>query len=345
MNVRQRFEQEMPGKVFLDTDIQIMEAYFHEKGWLAAGDRLLKLEKPGEGNMNKVLRATTQSGSFIVKQARPWVEKYPEYAAPVERLEVEATFFQIANGIPALSPYTPDILDFDAENHIMAVEDLGTGKGYTAIYEPGNLLTAAEVADLATYLSLLHAWKPAPGAPAFPRNLKLRKDLNHIHIFKFPFDSNNGLPLDDIQAGLGEAALPFQHHAVLKTRIAELGDCYIDEGPCLLHGDFYPGSWLATSSGLKVIDPEFAFMGPAEFDLGVLMAHLMLAEQGEEIIADLLNAYQQGDRFDLSLAYAFAGTEILRRLIGIAQLPLSLEVSQKTDLMNQAAEWILPPNQ
>ncbi len=344
MNVRQRFEQEMPGKVFLDTDIQTMEAYFHEKGWLTPGDRLLKLEKPGEGNMNKVLRATTQSGSFIVKQARPWVEKYPQFAAPVERLEVEATFFKIANGITALSPYTPDILDFDAGNHIMAVEDLGTGKGYTTIYEPGTLLTAAEVEALARYLSLLHAWKPEPGAPAFPRNLKLRKDLNHIHIFEFPFNPDNGLNLDEIQTGLSAVAQPFQHNSVLKSRVAELGDCYIEEGPCLLHGDFYPGSWLATSSGLKVIDPEFAFMGPAAFDLGVLIAHMMLAEQSEEIIADLLKAYKQGDRFDLSLAYAFAGTEILRRLIGVAQLPLSLEISQKEGLMNQAGEWILAHN-
>ena len=43
--------------------------------------------------MNCTLRVTTTRRSFILKQARPWVEKYPQIAAPVERARVEAAFY------------------------------------------------------------------------------------------------------------------------------------------------------------------------------------------------------------------------------------------------------------
>ena len=56
--------------------------------------------------------------------------------------------------------------------------------------------------------------------------------------------------------------------------MAKVGDIYLsDDGGVLLHGDYYPGSWLKTDAGFRVIDPEFCFLGPPEFDLGVLAAH------------------------------------------------------------------------
>ena len=43
----------------------------------------------GDGNMNLVLRVTTDRQSVIVKQARPWVEKYRDIPAPAERILAE----------------------------------------------------------------------------------------------------------------------------------------------------------------------------------------------------------------------------------------------------------------
>ena len=60
--------------------------------------------------------------------------------------------------------------------------------------------------------------------------------------------------------------------------VRELGALYLQDGTSLLHGDYFPGSWLQTAAGVRVIDPEFCFFGPPEFDVGVLLAHLHLAQ-------------------------------------------------------------------
>ena len=40
------------------------------------------------------LRVQTAERSFILKQSRPWVEKYPAIPAPEERVLVEAAFYE-----------------------------------------------------------------------------------------------------------------------------------------------------------------------------------------------------------------------------------------------------------
>ena len=45
----------------------------------------------------------------------------------------------------------------------------------------------------------------------------------------------------------------------------------------LLHGDLHTGSIMAEAGKTMVIDPEFAFYGPMGFDIGALLANLLLA--------------------------------------------------------------------
>jgi hypothetical protein len=40
------------------------------------------------------------------------------------------------------------------------------------------------------------------------------------------------------------------------TRVNELGEIYLADGAQLVHGDFFPGSWLRTPHGPMIIDPE-----------------------------------------------------------------------------------------
>jgi 5-methylthioribose kinase len=119
-----------------------------------------------------------------------------------------------------------------------------------------------------------------------------------------------------------------------------LGEKYLKKGTKLLHGDFYPGSWLKTASGLKVIDPEFSFLGDAEFDLGVMIAHLKMAKFDSIQIDEIVKEYTNRSTLDLNLLAQYTGVEILRRLIGLAQLPLKLELHEKLQLVEEAAKKI-----
>ena len=45
----------------------------------------------------------------------------------------------------------------------------------------------------------------------------------------------------------------------------------------LIHGDLHTGSIMATLEDTRVIDPEFAFIGPIGFDVGAVIGNLLLA--------------------------------------------------------------------
>ena len=95
--------------------------------------------------------------------------------------------------------------------------------------------------------------------------------LNHEHIFDLPLQSDNGLDLDGLTAGLSASARALKEHAQYAQAVKDLGQRYLGEGTSLLHGDFYPGSWVESGNDVWIIDPEFCFLGPAEFDVGVFV--------------------------------------------------------------------------
>jgi 5-methylthioribose kinase len=55
--------------------------------------------------------------------------------------------------------------------------------------------------------------------------------------------------------------------------------------------------------------------------------------------------YQKHKGFDIALALNFAGVEIVRRLVGLAQLPLELDLNKKTTLLAVARDLVISPEQ
>ncbi|WP_035468356.1 phosphotransferase [Algoriphagus mannitolivorans] len=288
----------------------------------------------GPSNMNLVLRIKTSNRSVILKQSKPYVRKFPQIPAPIQRIQVEFEFLQLLENHPLAAKFVPKILAYDASNHILLTEDLGKGKDFSGIYSGEKSLNETDISTLMEFINVLHGIQ----AKDFPDNMDMRI-LNHEHIFHFPFQKENGFDLDSIQPGLQKLSLEFKHNELLKEKIESLGKQYLSKGETLLHGDFYPGSWLEVSTGLKVIDPEFGFMGDREFDLGVFLAHLDLGQQKEDLKNQVISSYSHS--FNLPLLKAYRGVEILRRLIGIAQVPVNMTLSQKEALLNFAKSLII----
>jgi 5-methylthioribose kinase len=94
-----------------------------------------------------------------------------------------------------------------------------------------------------------------------------------------------------------------------------------------------------------VIDPEFGFYGPAEFDVGVFLAHLLLSNQPSEMRALWRRAYLAPPEFDESLMIQLAGVEIMRRIIGYAQLPVGYGLERKSELLQISRKMVLEPQQ
>ncbi|MEL7263924.1 MAG: phosphotransferase, partial [Planctomycetota bacterium] len=128
----------------------------------------------------------------------------------------------------------------------------------------------------------------------------------------------------------------------VESRISELEHRYLSPASKghLLHGDYYPGSWLKTANGFRLIDPEFCFVGPPEFDLGVMAGHQILCGGEVDFVQEVLERYSEcsADKvpIDSMLLRGFAGVEILRRLLGVAQLPLSASADRRGVMLEMA---------
>lgn len=340
MHLKDKFKSLHPDVIFLEQEVSpALQTYLKEKNWLQEGEQLKSVEKPGEGNMNFVTRLNTSQRSLILKQSRPWVQKYPQVNAPIERVYIEYNFYRFIAPHKNINRFTPAVLGFDPENFILLLEDLGEGADYTYLYQPDKFLSEEETQALASLLSTLHQVEVQAKDRQHFDNLAMKK-LNHEHIFVYPYLEDNGFNLDEVQPGLQAVALSYKKDEKVKETISRLGKIYLQDHETLLHGDYYPGSWLKVKGGLKLIDPEFSYFGRAEFDLGVMLAHLKMSQHPEATLEQLLNTYQKPDTFDDSLLWAFAGVEIMRRLIGLAQLPLSLSLAQKEALLAEAARLI-----
>lgn len=308
-------------------------------GWLDPGEEVVRIARAGEGNMNLVLRVATDRRSMIVKQSRPWVEKYPSIEAPADRMLVEMAFYDAVRDHEGLAAGLPRLLAADRGLRLAAFEDLGDVVDFTSMYADGAEGNGA-LAWLAGWLSALHG---APFPDPLRRDLANRamRRLNHAHLFDIPLRPDNGLDLDAITPGLQAPADRLKSDRAYRDAVVELGRLYLEDGPVLLHGDFYPGSWVRGADGPRVIDPEFCFFGPAEYDVGVLVAHLFFARVADDAIRDVLSAYTPPAGFDGELAGRFAGMEVMRRLIGVAQLPMVRTLDEKEALLGRSRSLVL----
>ncbi len=332
------FQRQFPNVLFLSIDNKPeLEQYLRNRGAIAHDEGIVSLGIPGEGNMNCVVRVITQRKQFILKQSRPWVEKYPQIAAPIQRIEIEAAYYRAVQKESNLAKMSPQIHWYDDHHFLLSLEDLGPAADFSHLYRSSEFLRDDHLSILMQYLNQLHSLGPVDD---FPNNLSMRR-LNHEHIFHFPFLQDNGMDLDTITLGLADAAEGIKADQILKDRIKRYGEIYLSEGPSLLHGDFYPGSWLWAKEKIYVIDPEFSFQGAPEFDLGVLIAHLFLSQQETTMIKTITSTYAHWQVCKQEWLAAFAGIEILRRLLGVAQLPLALSLTTKQTLIEAAREWIM----
>jgi 5-methylthioribose kinase len=310
--------------------------YLRVIGCIPATECATEVEVAGEGNMNLTLRVYAGTQGFIVKQSVPYVAKYPSIPAPADRINKEIQFYQTIQTHPELAAKTPQVLHCDPDTHIAVIEDLGQCPDYTFLYKSGRTIEETTLTELTEWLAALHRIDTkALLKDGFDNSEMLQ--LNHAHIFELPFRADNGFDLEAICPGLTELAREIQGDAQIVHTAETIGAKeYLNQSKVLTHGDFYPGSILKTHSGPAIIDPEFCALGRREFDLGVFYAHLILSQQAQVHIDHFLNRCQTLLPFEQKLTQQFAGIEIIRRIIGIAQLPANFDLKARRHFLETA---------
>jgi 5-methylthioribose kinase len=260
------------------------------------------------------------------------VEKYDFIGAPWDRAIVEAAFYRKVSGSRVVAGGMPRFVAADGEARVLVLEDLGTASDLTGVYADGGKAEEGVLRELGRWLRRLHEeFAAPPAAEAGVLSNREMRALNHAYIFDLPLKTSAG-DAEKLGAGLGAVVEEMRADAAYGARVEAAGREYLTaDGPSLLHGDFFPGSWLMTAGGVRVIDPEFAYYGRPEFDVGVCLGHLALARQPEGAARAFLEGYGAGGLdggLDGGRIAVTAGIEVMRRLIGVAQLPLGRGVDK-----------------
>lgn len=338
MTFGQTYTAEAVGAVLASGDRTAIGSYLRRRGWLGGAEAIERVEPAGPGNMNLVLRVTTTRRSIVVKHGRPFVERFPEIAAPAGRTTIEARWYGLVETRPELAKRLPRMLGVDTASQALVLSDLGQAADFTGAYA-GMPIDDDTLGALVAWLAALHNAFRDDTTACQIENIEMRR-LNHEHIFEVPLRPDSSMDLDALTTGLSQLAESLRKDRRLKAAVADLGAAYLGPGRTLLHGDYYPGSWLDGADGPHVIDPEFGFFGLAEFDVGVMLAHLELSGQDTALTREVLSSYSARAAVDSDLAWAFAGVEVMRRLLGVAQLPLEVGLEKKTALLDAAVSRV-----
>ncbi len=312
----------------------------------------MAVERAGDGNINWVRRARAADGrSWIVKQARPALERFPEYHASTERIVFEHRYHERASKLPE-GEICPKIVDFDECERVLVMEDLGGAERLDEALARGADVSAP-VAALGRFLGAVHGSTREPGLAERFRNHEMQR-LHGDHIFELPLRQND-FPLPP---ALRVAADRLREDAGIRTVADRLYARYLEPRGALVHGDVQAGNvLLAGQEGSlpKLLDAEIAHVGDPAFDVGILVAHLWLptlaqggpGEPAAALVASAWTAYCH--RLDGALDVPFsqvaryAGVEMLRRTIGAARIDAAATPEVGLRILERACAWLREP--
>lgn len=259
-----------------------------------------RVREVGDGNLNLVFIVEGAEGAVVVKQALPYVRLVGEsWPLPLERSHYEhRALCEQAKLAPGL---VPDIYHFDRDLALIVMEFLSPHiimrKGLVrGIEYPRFAEDIAEFMARTLFGTSVLAGAAAPYkalVAGFAPNVALCRITEDL-VFTDPYRE---APLNRwTSPQLDDLALSFRRDAPLKRAAQARKFQFMTEAQALLHGDLHTGSVMLTPTNTRIIDPEFAFVGPIGFDVGAVLGNLMLAyfaQSGHETTAGARDGYRE----------------------------------------------------
>lgn len=235
----------------------------------------------GDGNLNLVFIVKGASGGVAVKQALPYVRLVGEsWPLPLSRSHYE--YLALTHQARLAPGLVPAVLHHNEalalvvmellEPHIIMRKGLVAGISYPRFVDDITTFLARTLylsSDLA-----VPAAEKKEGIAAFAGNHALCKITEDL-IFTDPYrvaEQNRWT-----QPWLDATAAAFREDLDLHVAVSRLKLKFLNAPEALIHGDLHTGSIMVTDGATVVIDPEFAFYGPMGFDIGAVIANLLMA--------------------------------------------------------------------
>ena len=325
----------------------------------------LNCREIGDGNLNLVFHVTQPStgAGVIVKQALPYAKVVGEsWPLTLDRARIESealhTQGRFAPGLVPQVYFTDPELALtvmeDLSSHVIMRRGLIEGGVYPRFADDISEFLARTLFFTSDLGMNQQEKKKLAASFANPELCKITEDL----ILDDPYTDTDTNSFDD---HLKDEAAQLWSDQELHLEVALLREKFLTHAQALLHGDLHTGSIFITPESTKVIDPEFAYYGPMGFDIGAIIANLLLNYASQEhwspdpSARQARRAYLSGtvreiwtgferkfralwnehgvDRIARTAGYqddymrrllqdaiGFAGTKIVRRIVGLAHV-------------------------
>ncbi|MBT2687466.1 S-methyl-5-thioribose kinase [Bacillus sp. ISL-47] len=246
-----------------------------------APDAELECREIGDGNLNYVFKLIDHKNnkSLIIKQAGPVARISDEFKLSPDRNRIE---FEILERQNKLAPgFVPKVYHYDPIMNCTAMEDLSDHMIMrTALMQHRKFpLFADHISTFLVNTLLLtsdvvmgHKEKKALVQKfTNPELCEISEDL----VFTEPFYN---CPRNEVFEGTrAYAEQEIWSDPKLQLETVKLKFEFMSNAQSLLHGDLHTGSIFIKEDSTKIIDPEFAFYGPAGYDIGNVLANLIFA--------------------------------------------------------------------
>ena len=239
------------------------------------------IDEVGDGNLNLVFIVKGPDGGIAVKQALPYVRLVGEsWPLPLSRSHYE--YLALTHQARLAPKLVPEILHHNEdlalvamellEPHIIMRKGLVAGTTYPRFVEDISTFLAQTLffsSDLA-----IPAAEKKEGIAAFAGNhalCKITEDLIFTDPYRVAEQNRWTSPWLDATGARFREDLD-AHVAICRLKLKFMGS-----PEAMVHGDLHTGSIMVTERDTRVIDPEFAFYGPMGFDIGAVIANLLMA--------------------------------------------------------------------
>ena len=314
----------------------------------------LQVVEISDGKINHVFRIYSKENSVIYKQAVPYARTVgKEMPLPLDRVRIEAEVLQQYEQILAGS--VPKVLHLDTELAILITEDMAPLEvGRTALLNDTESAHFAK--DIGAFMATMMFYTSDFYLDSSTKKQKIQQYINagmtaltEELTFNRPYQIDTSNFFEDC---LYEDVLWLSQDSKLHLEVAKLKRRFQNTKDALIHGDLHSGAIMLETNRTIVFDTEFACYGPFGFDLGQFAANLWINGIGKQTTKSIryrqslemwyafverftalwrTEAKERYTKVDGYLSavldeiqedlFGYAGCELIRRAIGIAQIP------------------------
>ncbi len=242
----------------------------------------LEASEIGDGNLNYIfqVRDRRSGRSIVIKQAGDTARISDQFKVSPDRNRIEYDILKIENELaPGL---VPRIYRYDEVMNCCVMEDLSdhTIMRQALLERRTFPLFADHITTFMARTLLLTSdavighkeKKRVSGRFINPDLCEITEDL----VYTEPFNDVKGRN-DVFPPNRDFVVRELYSDPRLRLETAKMKFDFMEHAQCLIHGDLHTGSIFIKPDSTKVIDPEFAFYGPAGFDVGNVVANLIFA--------------------------------------------------------------------